>query len=232
MKRIMERCGGVIDLKEHPEVLDDIVDEVTICIGSDHDPVQPVPAAPGPPFDISWMDSWVAHRIFSDKIAEAEARDRELAAVLRGMADLRFNSRLDEIRKVVGGLAEPPDGGTPEPGPPAPAGPSRFEPPDGGTPEPGPPAPAGPSRFEPPDGGTPEPGPPPDPAPAGPARFEPPDGGTPEPGVPAPTGPHGDDFGSFAENPWILYWFISLKTPMLLEVIDLHISRRLESMRQ
>jgi len=67
---------------------------------------------------------------------------------------------------------------------------------------------------------------------------EPPDGGTPEPGVPPeppagpdPGGPESGRFRSFADNPWILYWFISLKTPVLLDVIDLHISRRLEALQ-
>src|ERR1051326_9044028 len=63
-------------------------------------------------------------------------------------------------------------------------------------------------RFdEPPDGGPPEPGTPP---PAGPARFEPPDGGPPEPGVP-PDPPAGPESGFIQENPWILYWFLSIK---------------------
>jgi hypothetical protein len=191
LKRMMERCGGIIDLKEHPEVLDDIVDEVMANIESDKNMEQSVAVKTNPPFDISWMDSWVAHRVFSEKIAEAELKNRELASVLRGMVDLKFNARLEEIRQLIGGQAEPPDGGPPEPGTP-PAGPARFE--------------------EPPDGGPPD--------------------GPPEPGPPPPAGPAGGEFGSFAENPWILYWFISLKTPMLLDVIDLHISRRLEAMRQ
>lgn len=67
---------------------------------------------------------------------------------------------------------------------------------------------------------------------------EPPDGGPPEPGVPdPPAGPHpgGPDasrFGTVVDNPWILYWFISLKTPMFLDVIDLHITRRLEALQR
>ncbi len=67
---------------------------------------------------------------------------------------------------------------------------------------------------------------------AGPPPPEPPDGGTPEPGVPPPPEPPGPSAIGFAENPWILYWFVSLKAPMLLDVIDLHITRRLESLRQ
>jgi hypothetical protein len=97
---------------------------------------------------------------------------------------------------------------------PAPAGPTA-EPPDGGPPEPSPPTPAGPAIFTGPDAGPPEP----------------PDGGPPEPGVPPPAGPDGAGIGGLAENPWILYWFISVKAPMLLDVIDLHFSRRLESLQ-
>jgi hypothetical protein len=91
----------------------------------------------------------------------------------------------------------------------------HAEDPDGGVPPP------------PPDGGPPEPGPRPSPAPA--AAFlatESPDGGPPEPGTP-PTGP---DAGFLADNPWILYWFISLRAPMLLDVIDAHVTRRLEEL--
>jgi hypothetical protein len=36
----------------------------------------------------------------------------------------------------------------------------------------------------------------------------------------------------FRENPWILYWFISIKAPMLLDVIDAHITRRLDALLQ
>lgn len=75
----------------------------------------------------------------------------------------------------------------------------------------------------PPDGGPPEPGVPPV-GPVGPALLEPPDGGPPEPGVP-PVGPQASLPG---ENPWILYWFVSLKAPLLLDVIDAQLERRLE----
>jgi hypothetical protein len=76
--------------------------------------------------------------------------------------------------------------------------------------------------LEPPDGGPPEPGTPP----TGPSSvFEAPDGGPPEPGTP-PTGP---DVG-LVENPWILYWFVSVKAPMLLDVMDAHLTRRLNDL--
>lgn len=83
-------------------------------------------------------------------------------------------------------------------------------------------------RRRPNGGGAPEPGTPGQ-------VFAPPDAGTPsEPGVPLPpdpeppTGP--DGFHIFRENPWILYWFVSIKAPMLLDVVDLHLTRRLEEM--
>ena len=92
-------------------------------------------------------------------------------------------------------------------------------------------------RNEPPDGGPPEPGTPP----AGPASIfadepEPPDGGTPEPGVPNPPpdpGPDpGPDSGILRENPWILYWFVSINAPLILEMIDVHFTRRLDQLKQ
>jgi hypothetical protein len=79
---------------------------------------------------------------------------------------------------------------------------------------------------EPPDGGPPEPGTPPAGPRAGFVTAEPPDGGPPEPGTP-PAGPRA---GFLADNPWILYWFISLRAPMLLDVIDAHLTRRLEEL--
>ena len=137
--------------------------------------------------------------------------------MLRELMDTRFSERAAAIREWIDRLAAPPDGGTPEPGVP-PVGPVAFEPPDGGTPEPGVP-PVGPVAFEPPDGGPPEPGVPP----VGPSVLEPPDGGPPEPGVP-PVGPVA---GFEGENPWILYWFVSLKLPLLVDVLDAHLERRL-----
>ena len=92
------------------------------------------------------------------------------------------------------------------------------------TAEPGTP-PVGPFRLEPPDGGPPEPGTPP----VGPSVLEPPDGGTPEPGVP-PVPAVGPDTSFLGENPWILYWFLSLKAPMLLDVLDAHLTRRLDEL--
>jgi len=32
------------------------------------------------------------------------------------------------------------------------------------------------------------------------------------------------------ENPWVLYWFVSLKAPELLSLIDAHFSRRLRDL--
>lgn len=215
MNRMMERHGGLIDLKERPEVLDDLVREVTARLAATHPPPAPTPAptAAPAPFGVSWMDSWVAHWVYAQNVATTARRDRELATVMEQLVDMRFRARLEEIRSIIGGRGglrdEPPDGGPPEPGvPPAP--------------DPGPSP--GPAEFggfgrrfdEPPDGGPPEPGVPPAPEPS------------PDPG-PSP-GPA--DFGAFRENPWILYWFISLKTPMLLDVIDLHISRRLSELRR
>jgi hypothetical protein len=226
-RRITDKYGSTIDLKKNPDVLQDIVEEVSAMLQTGEGTLGTEP--PASPFGVSWMDSWVAHWVYSEKLRKAvEGQNEEVAQVLRSLVDLKFNERIGEMRRFLrdhGPLASPPDGGTPEPGvPPAgPAGPARFEPPDGGPPEPGTgPGPTGPAIFEPPDAGPPEPGVPP----GGPARFDPPDGGPPEPGVP-PTGP---DAGFLRENPWILYWFVSVKAPLLLDVIDAHMTRRLNEL--
>lgn len=197
-----------------PELLGRIVDDVAASLGK--------PSAPRAVFDVSWMDSYVAHWALGQEVLPQADRLEELAPTLRDLMDARFAERLDELRQWVERLAAPPDGGTPEPGVPPvpPVGPDPGPvPPDGGPPEPGVP-PVGPVLFEPPDGGPPEPGVPP----VGPAVFEPPDAGPPEPGVP-PVGPQASLPG---ENPWILYWFVSIKAPLLLDMLDAHLERRLE----
>jgi len=279
-QRLIDKYGPVIDLRESPGFLYEVYREMELTSQG---------AGPGSsgggsaePFGVSWMDSWVAHWIYNEKLNVAKSRDAQVAAVLQGLVDLKFNERLGEIQRYLSNVQrlrdEPPDGGPPEPGAP-PAGPERRffheesrifreEPPDGGPPEPGTP-PAGPERAflrneirdefrkvsrlfrdEPPDGGPPEPGTPP----AGPERAflrdAPPDGGTPEPGIP-PAGPEppgptppepgvppvppagplpGPIAAVLGENPWILYWFISIKAPMLLDVIDAHITRRINAL--
>jgi hypothetical protein len=209
MKRLMDRFGGVIDLQESPDVLEEIVAEVASRLRSAGGTAAPSPTPQSaPPFGVPWMDSWVAQWVYADNIGRIAQRDRQLATVLQDLSELKFRERLDEIRRFVQDRAihaQPPDGGPPEPGVPPPAGPSAFVPPDGGPPEPGGPSPAGPSAFEPPDGGPPEPGVPP----VGPASSS-----------------------GLADNPWILYWFVSLKAPLLLDVIDLHITRRLAALQR
>ena len=179
-----------------PELVSRIVDDVAASLGRPPGGSPPTRAA----FDVSWMDSYLAHWVLGqDVVPEADRMD-DLAPALRELMDTRFAERLEDLRRWV--AAAPPDGGTPEPGVP-PVGP-----------DPGP---------VPPDGGPPEPGVPPV-GPVGPALLEPPDGGPPEPGVP-PVGPQASLPG---ENPWILYWFVSLKAPLLLDVIGAHLERRLE----
>ena len=243
-KRLIEKYGPVVDLRENPGFVFDVYQELDWTSQA---------ASPGSskggavePFGVSWMDSWVAHWIYNEKLNVAASRDAQVAAVLQGLVDLKFNERLGEIQRYIRNVQrvrdEPPDGGPPEPGTP-PAGPERFfrdelrrearllrdEPPDGGPPEPGTP-PAGPERFfardAPPDGG-----PPPEPGVPGP---EPPGPVPPEPGlppIPPLPGPlPGPDPARLGENPWILYWFISIKASMLLDVIDAHITRRINAL--
>lgn len=227
--RLIEKYGAVINLKDNPGLLLDLLAEVERSAGNvSHD------TSPRAPFGVSWMDSWVAHWVYNENLRTTDQKDKEMASALRGLVDLQFNARLNEIKRFI--LDHPnftitaPDGGPPEPGTP-PAGPaSVFSPPDGGVPEPGVP-PAGPhTAFQPPHRRASEPGVPP----AGPrVAFEPPDGGTPEPGVPpAPEPPTGPDAGFLNENPWILYWFISIKAPLVLDVIDAHITRRFNELQE
>ena len=231
--RLMERCGGIIDIKEDPAVLDEIVNEVKAHLETEKGSGQPLSTSA--PFGVPWMDSWVAHHVFSERVSDLQSKERQVASLLQDMVDVQFNARLGEIRDLIreGLVAAPPDGGTPEPGvPPAPpVGPATMRPPsistasEPGSPPVGPAGARGGAVLRDIDGGVSEP--------------EPPDGGPPEPGVPEPPpgpeppgGPDAGGFGSFIDNPFILYWFISLKTPMLLDVIDLHISRRLEALQR
>src|SRR5262245_9713193 len=208
--RLIERFGSVIDLRENPSILLDILEEIGVMPQAEGG----VKTSASPPFGVSWMDSWVAHWVYNEKLNAAKRQDMELANVLQSLADLKFEERLAEIRRFIRDIArfegEPPDGGPPEPGTP-PAGPARFV-----------------AREAPPDGGPPpEPGVPLPPEPPGPVPPEPP-GPVPPPQPVPPTGPYPARMG---ENPWILYWFISIKAPMLLDVIDAHITRRLDDMR-
>lgn len=197
---ITGKHGNVLDLNKNPEILMDIITELRI-----HEPDafaggQPVrPADPAVPFGIPWMDSWAANWLLHQPVASPGGQpspEEDFKVLIRQLTDLKFRQRLQEIRRVILGLAsEPPDGGPPEPGTP-PAGPSSIftddpEPPDGGTPEPG------------------VPNPPPDPGP--------------DPGP---------DSGILRENPWILYWFVSINAPLILEMIDVHFSRRLDALKQ
>ena len=194
----------MIDLRENPSILLDILEE----LGAMPQAEGGVKTSASPPFGVSWMDSWVAHWVYNEKLNTAKRQDIEVANVLQRLADLKFEERLAEIQRFIRDFprfeGEPPDGGPPEPGTP-PAGPARFS-----------------AREAPPDGGPPpEPG---VPLPPEPGPTVPP---VPPPPVP-PTGPASAHLG---DNPWILYWFISIKAPMLLDVIDAHITRRLNDMR-
>lgn len=211
--RLMRKHGQSIDLKKGPDVLTDIIDELSRVMQSGQVGQKESIA----PFGVSWMDSWVAHWVYYDQLQTIERQNNELARVLKGLVDLKFRERLSEIQRYIreheGIFQEPPDGGPPEPGTP-PAGPQAkgifAQAPDGGPPEPGTP-PAGPRAKG--------------------IFAELPDGGPPEPGVP-PDPPAGPDAGFLVENPWILYWFVSVKAPMLLDVIDAHITQRLEQLQQ
>jgi hypothetical protein len=159
------------------------------------------PAQPATsPFAVSWMDSYLAHWILGEQVSLEAERLDELAPAIRDLMDTRFTERVADLRDWIDRIAELPDGGPPEPGVP-PVGPAAMDPPDGGPPEPGVP-------------------------PVGPSTMDPPDGGPPEPGVP----PVGPEAGLVGDNPWILYWFVSLKLPTLLDMLDAHLDRRLSEL--
>lgn len=218
-KRIKQKYGSVIDLDKDPSVLDNLLDDIrTADEASSVNAGKTTKAAR--PFGVSWMDSWVAHWLYGDQFREEEVFDEPFRELLNDLVNHAVSRRIDEIRRFIAEQpsldSAPPDGGPPEPGvPPAP------------TPEPGPVP--GPASFVTPDGGPPEPGvPPAGPAPApGPESFVTPDGGPPEPGVPPGPGP---EAGFLRDNPWILYWFLSIQAPLLLDVIDVHLTRRVNDL--
>jgi hypothetical protein len=206
-QRLIDKYGPVIDLRETPGFLYEVYQQMEL---TPQDTGTSSSGTTAEPFGITWLDSWVAHWIYNEKLNIARSRDSQLAAALQGLVDLKFDERLGEIERYINIHRlrdEPPDGG-PEPGAP-PAGPERAF-----------------LRDAPPDGGTPEPGVPP----AGPDPVPQP----PEPGVPTPPPLPGPVPGPVAavlgENPWILYWFLSIKAPMLLDIIDAHITRRINAL--
>ena len=217
LTRIVAKHVPTMELGKNPHALEDLLDDIDEVIESEASG----PVSDRGPFGVSWMDSWVAHWVYAEKQRSAEATNSEVAALLRSLVDLKIEQRMQDIRGLLARLRRddvPPDAGPPEPGVPPPAPPPN-----------GPEAFLGVGRLVPPDAGPPEPGAPP----AGPAtilgggRLVPPDAGPPEPGAPPPAGPAA---GFLGENPWILYWFLSIKMPMLLDVIDLHLTRRLEDL--
>src|SRR5687768_7080659 len=135
--RLLDRFGPVIDLRGSMEVIDRLVEEIAASLQG---PRGGAGGSASAPFGISWMDSWAAHWVYGENLRGAASRGQEVTSVLRGLADVKFNERIAEIREFLRGLpdVEAPDAGPPEPGTP-PAGPAAFQPapPDGGTPEPG-----------------------------------------------------------------------------------------------
>src|SRR5687768_4958034 len=113
---LMERCGGIVDIKESPEVLDEIVNEVKAHLEAEKGFTASMSSHA--PFGVPWMDSWVAHHVFAERVSDLQSKNREVASLLQGMVDVQFNARVAEIRDTIrrGVAASPPDGGTPEPG--------------------------------------------------------------------------------------------------------------------
>jgi hypothetical protein len=206
-QRIVDKYASGASATVDPAVLEQIIDDVVAATGET--PAGKVPS----PFAAPWLDSFLAHWALGENVDVTPvtgALSEDAVTALRDLVDVKFRERLAELQRIIAGMqvAEAPDGGPPEPGTP-PAGPQ-----------------AGFLDAEGPDGGPPEPGTPPAGPQAGFLDAEGPDGGPPEPGTP-PVGPQA---GFLADNPWILYWFISLRAPMLLDVIDAHLTRRLEEL--
>ncbi|HEY0678929.1 MAG TPA: hypothetical protein VGD17_11625 [Chitinophagaceae bacterium] len=214
-KKIIKQHGPVLDLKKKPEILDDILRELRSLESDDYSSYQKKTSAP---FNGPWMDSWMANWVVQKDLPPSDLSPKEFNTALRQMVDLKFRDRLSDLQRFIRDhLAEPPDGGTPEPGVPAPAGPSSMFtsiPPDPDEPF------SLAARRRP---GLFNTGP--DPAP------EPPDGGPPEPGVPDPPPDPGPDPGALRNNPWVLYWFVSINAPLILDMIDAHMTRRLNELR-
>ena len=72
---------------------------------------------------------------------------------------------------------------------------------------------------EPPTGGPAAP----EASPIGRSQMDPPHGDAPEPKTP----PIASAAGLQSDNPWILYWFVCLKAPALVDLLDAHLERRL-----
>lgn len=216
-KRIIKKHGAVLDLKSDPRILEDILNELRSIEQQDYAQHQQKTSGP---FNVSWMDSWAANWMLHNQPQASPEKD--FSAVMKQLVDMRFRERLQDIKHFIGGRqAEPPDGGSPEPGTGGGGPHSIFVP-----------TPLPPDTFMSP--------PPPDPNDpdntffGGGGVFEPPDGGPPEPGVPDPPDPGpdpGPDSGVLRDNPWILYWFVSINAPMILEMIDAHFTKRLTDLR-
>jgi hypothetical protein len=227
-QRITKKHGTILNLQNNPAILEDILRELRSIEQDDFADYQTKTASP---FNVPWMDSWAANWLLHQQSSQKQS-EKEFNSVLGQLIDLKFRERLNELREFIGRYAEPPDAGPPEPGTP-PAGPqSMFASP--------PPDPPPPDTFRAPPPPDPED---PDSSFMGAKRFsssgfnpvtEPPDGGPPEPGVPNPPDPGpapGPDAGALRDNPWILYWFVSINAPLILNMIDAHITRRLNDLK-
>lgn len=201
LRKITDKHGHILDLRKNPKILEDIIIELKSIHDKDFAGHKSMIASK--PFGISWMDSWAALWMINQKNNSDPSPEKEFNGILKQLVDLKFKDRLSEIKKFISEhLNEPPDGGPPEPGVPPDPGPAPT------SPEPGVPP-------EPPDGGTPEP----------------PDGGTPEPGIPPDPPDPGPDSGFLNENPWILYWFVSIRASFILDMIDAHFTRRINDLK-
>ena len=98
-ERIAKQYGSVIDLKRDPDLFDRIVAEIAASLGESR--VEKAAGETPAPFGVSWMDSWVAHWVYTGHAQAAGRRGEALGQVMRDLVDLKFDQRLDQIRAFI-----------------------------------------------------------------------------------------------------------------------------------
>ena len=76
---LMERCGGIVGIKESPKVLDEIVNEVRARLEAE----KGFGSQSSAPFGVPWRDSWVAHHVFAEKVSNLQSKNSEVASLCR-----------------------------------------------------------------------------------------------------------------------------------------------------
>lgn len=237
--RITQKHGTVLDLKSNPAILDDILRDLRSIEQDDFSGNQKKAASP---FNVPWLDSWAANWLQHQQSQSGQSQ-KEVDAVLGQMIDVKFRERLSELKRFIGGITSPtpPPDDLKAPPPPDPEDPdasfySSPPPPDPGffATSPQPPDPNDLRAPPPPDPEDPDASVYASPPPPDPNDFRappPPDPEDPDASVYASPPTTGTDAAALRDNPWVLYWFISINAPLILNMIDAHISRRLNDLK-